>query len=217
MANLPKHRCLPLLVVVLAMIVFSPLMTPGSGVRILFGLIWAVVFGVASYFVFPTRKWLLRYVVMVVLLVTIRSLEPALDYPVWAAGTSAVLTILITSAALIGLVQHALFAKVRTEFDRTLAAIAGYFLIALLWARFYELITLVDPQTFIGRNGPIVGPTEDTILYFSLISLTTVGFGDVTAINPYARLLAGMEGAVGTLYIAVVIASLIGRLLAKTK
>ncbi|MEM0896591.1 MAG: potassium channel family protein, partial [Verrucomicrobiota bacterium] len=108
-------------------------------------------------------------------------------------------------------------AKVQAEFDRTVAAIAGYFLLALLWARFYELITLVDPNTLVGRNGPIATPAEDTILYFSLISLTTVGFGDVTAINPYARLLAGIEGAVGTLYIAVVIASLIGRLLAKSK
>lgn len=54
---------------------------------------------------------------------------------------------------------------------------------------------------------------EHTLIYFSLISLTTVGYGDITPVNEYARLPGGMEGAVGTLYIAVVIASLVGRMM----
>ncbi|MDG1402135.1 MAG: potassium channel family protein, partial [Candidatus Binatia bacterium] len=47
-------------------------------------------------------------------------------------------------------------------------------------------------------------------LYFSLITLSTVGYGDILAVHPLAQMLAATEGILGQLFIAVVVARLVG-------
>jgi len=51
--------------------------------------------------------------------------------------------------------------------------------------------------------------------YFSTITLTTVGYGDIVPVTPAARLVTGLEAIVGQLYLAVVIAILVGRVSAR--
>ena len=51
--------------------------------------------------------------------------------------------------------------------------------------------------------------------YFSTVTLTTVGFGDIVPVTPDARLATGMEAIVGQLYLAVVVATLVGRVAAR--
>ncbi len=50
------------------------------------------------------------------------------------------------------------------------------------------------------------------LLYYSFITLTTQGYGEIVPVNPFARMSAAMEGVVGTLYIAILIASLVSDL-----
>ena len=52
-------------------------------------------------------------------------------------------------------------------------------------------------------------------LEFSTVTLTTVGFGDIVPVTPAARLVTGLEAMVGQLYLAVVIATLVGRVAAR--
>ena len=49
----------------------------------------------------------------------------------------------------------------------------------------------------------------DVFMYFSLVTLTTVGFGDITAAHPVARSLVTLEAVIGTLYPAILIARLV--------
>ena len=91
------------------------------------------------------------------------------------------------------------------------AALSAYMLLGLLWSYAYRLVSGIDPHAFAITvsaipNGPIVGYKA---LYFSLITLSTVGYGDIVPVSNVARMLAAMEAMTGTLFIAVLIARLV--------
>jgi voltage-gated potassium channel Kch len=77
----------------------------------------------------------------------------------------------------------------------------------------------VQPGSY-QTNGPPLSTLSNAMLiatfqYFSTVTLTTVGFGDIVPVTPAARLATGLEAIVGQLYLAVVIATLVGRAAAR--
>ena len=91
------------------------------------------------------------------------------------------------------------------------AAVIAYLLAAIAFSFVYEVIELQQPGSFSGLPdgaGPLA--LGDALLYFSLLSLTTVGYGDIVPVSALARPLAVLEAVFGTLYLAVVIARLVG-------
>lgn len=90
---------------------------------------------------------------------------------------------------------------------RILGAIAAYLLFGLTWACAYQLVNIFHPGAFTG-----VVPGDQPFLhwvYYSLVTLTTTGYGDVTPAHQVARSLATMEAMVGQLYPAILIARLV--------
>ncbi|MEM7697774.1 MAG: potassium channel family protein [Verrucomicrobiota bacterium] len=94
-------------------------------------------------------------------------------------------------------------------FDRIIAALVGYFMIAILWESFYSLIIIFQPATLIDQvsGAPVEGRH---LLYYSLITQTTQGYGDIVPRGTLARYVAAFQGAFGTIYLAVLVAVLIG-------
>ena len=89
------------------------------------------------------------------------------------------------------------------------AAVATYLLLALFWVSAYALVARLIPGSFSGvaaGNQPLHGFDA---LYFSLITLTTVGYGDIAPVSAPARMLAMMEAVTGTMYMAVLVARLV--------
>jgi voltage-gated potassium channel len=95
---------------------------------------------------------------------------------------------------------------------RVLGGIAGYLLIGLIWTFAYQLLVQHAPGAFHFEPGVAETlPGEPShLIYFSFVTLTTVGFGDVHPVNPVARALTIAEALVGQLYIAILIGSLVG-------
>jgi hypothetical protein len=95
---------------------------------------------------------------------------------------------------------------------RVLGGIAGYLLIGLVWAFAYQLVAQQDPNAihFSTRAANIPSGLPTQMFYFSFTTLTTVGYGDAYPALPAARSLAVAEALVGQLYIAILIASLVG-------
>lgn len=217
MKLLRKYSCLPLLIGVLAMILTSPLLQGEWPGRLMLGIFWSVLFGLTGYIVFPTRKWLWIYVALIATAVVLYLINHQAGEARWSTVLSTLIMLIISLAALYAVLRHALLAEVSAELDRIFAAVTGYFMLAIIWSRLYELIILADPQAFKHGDTFISYQAGETIAYYSMITLTTVGYGDITPVNDYARLAASLEGAVGTLYIAVVIATLIGRVLSQRR
>jgi hypothetical protein len=88
-------------------------------------------------------------------------------------------------------------------------AVNIYLLLGLLWAALYLAIDAFVPGSIQIGRAPADRQTE--LLYFSLITLSTVGYGDIVPLSGAARILAALEGMMGVLYIAITIAFLVGR------
>jgi hypothetical protein len=116
-------------------------------------------------------------------------------------------TVLVTSQT----VQFIIRSKTVTR-EVVYAAMLIYFLLAQLWAMVYTFLDRIDPASF---NLP--GGQGDFLLfeYYSFVTLTTLGYGDITPLTKVAKAFSVLEAVVGQLYLVVVVAWFVGMLVAK--
>ena len=88
-------------------------------------------------------------------------------------------------------------------------ALCTYVLIGTVWVLFYTPVLALDPNAF---SQPITNEGEafNTLNYFSYVTLTTLGYGDISPVSNIARNLAVLEALTGTLFLAVLISRLVG-------
>ena len=116
----------------------------------------------------------------------------------WLAGQTLWLTV------------EALVRERKADGDALAGAVFGYFMLALTWAQLYAAALAMDPGAI---AVPGETPLGSDLVYFSLVTVTTLGYGDVLPVSPMARILAATEAVVGALYVAV----LIGRIVSDLK
>jgi hypothetical protein len=123
-----------------------------------------------------------------------------------AEGISAVLGLL----AMMWAVFEIVFGPGRVTAHRVRGAIALYLAIAIIFAWLYRLIAAVVPAAFsglkfaAGQHGAL-----SPFLYYSLTSLTTLGLGDITPVNEFARSLTVLEALLGQIFPAVILARIL--------
>lgn len=111
---------------------------------------------------------------------------------------------------LCGLLLYVVMKPGRVTVNRIAGALAVYFLAALFFALIFDLIEHLDPEAFaLGSHSPT--PTEESsgFFYLSVITLTSVGFGDLSPAHPLARSSVMIEAAFGHIYAAVLLARLV--------
>ncbi len=84
-------------------------------------------------------------------------------------------------------------------------AICAYLLIGVAWGAAYEFVVLLDPDAIGGLDG---GASLGDCVYYSFITLTTLGYGDHTPVAPWAKSLALTEAIVGPLFLTILVARL---------
>jgi hypothetical protein len=96
--------------------------------------------------------------------------------------------------------------------DRVHAALSVYILLAFGWAGAYAMLEILTPGSFAmpGAAKDEGGALLADMMHFSIASLTSTGYGDITAVAPFARSLSQLEQLTGVFYIAVLISRLIG-------
>ncbi|MEI9984175.1 MAG: potassium channel family protein [Aliidongia sp.] len=122
--------------------------------------------------------------------------------PSAAAATLAALILCILWLA----AQHLMRAD-RVDAELLCGALGAYLLLGVFWAETYEIIDFAVPAAFTKPDG--VAPSPSALLYFSFTTLTTTGYGDITAVNPVVRMWSIFEAIIGTMYNATVIARLV--------
>lgn len=78
-----------------------------------------------------------------------------------------------------------------------------------MWATLYLAVDTFYPGSI--QVGTHSADRQTEMLYFSLVTLTTIGYGDVVPLSGEARILAALEGVTGVLYIATTVALLVSR------
>jgi hypothetical protein len=121
-----------------------------------------------------------------------------------ATALSMLVVALLAAAVLGPVLGHGRITRRRVE-----GAVVVYLLLALLWGMAYRLLTHFVPAAF---NVP--GADVYTLQYFSLMTLTTAGYGDIVPMHPLARSLAAAEALTGPLYLAILVARLVSEALA---
>ncbi len=101
-----------------------------------------------------------------------------------------------------------LFGK-SVDANRVAGSVCVYLLLGLNWAFVYSFLYVVDPASFVGLAET---PGDDflSLLYYSFVTLTTLGYGDISPGTPIARALAYLQAVSGVMYVAILVASLIG-------
>lgn len=126
-----------------------------------------------------------------------------------------VFAVLLFSYTTFNIFMHLLRSREVTS-EILFASVCVYLLIGLTWAAFYIFIDFVYPHSFIdmSRDIPIDAPR---ILFFSYITLTTVGYGTLTPDSDPARSLALLEAIIGQLFLAIMVARLVGLHISKPR
>jgi hypothetical protein len=98
----------------------------------------------------------------------------------------------------------------RVSGDTLLGAICGYLMLGYTWAVAYAVLMSYDPNAFFeARAGAAADLNLQDLFYFSFVTLTTLGYGDILPISAKARSLAMMESVTGVLYLAVLVSRLV--------
>ena len=85
-----------------------------------------------------------------------------------------------------------------------------YLNVALIFASAFSFIWELRPASFTNLSLAAGGPAElDSMMYFSLTTLTTTGYGDIVPVDPFARKLANLEAVLGQFYLAITVARLV--------
>jgi hypothetical protein len=118
-------------------------------------------------------------------------------------GASSLLLVLATVA----IIGSTLRTRWRIDVATVLGVLCVYLLLALLFASVHQLLAAFSDAYLTGVSGR---PTASDLLYFSVITMTTVGFGDIAPASGAARAVAVTEALVGQLYLVSVVAAVVG-------
>jgi len=122
----------------------------------------------------------------------------------WRLGTAGLTFVLFTAVTL-----ARVFAPGPVTSHRLVGAVVAFLLAGITWAYGYQWLETVRPGSF--HLGAAPQGSYPTLVYYSFVTLTTVGYGDVTPVTSAARALSNVESLLGVLYPAI----FIGRLLSK--
>jgi Ion channel len=212
---MPKHeyrgRHLTLLISILLLIVISPFaVTFRHGILVL-NILGAAVLLAGSYALSERKYLFITAIILSAISIVATSCVIASPsrWAIMASHATIVVLVSFFSVTILGYVLHS--GKITS--DRIFAAICVYLLIAYAWTFAYAVLEELAPGSF----GPFPEPGRNDFVgrvlqlrYFSFMTLTTVGYGDILPRSPTARTMAIFESVMGQLYLAVLVARLVG-------
>jgi hypothetical protein len=117
--------------------------------------------------------------------------------------------LLIMGVAMACVVAQTVFAAGRVTHHRIIGAILVYLNIALTFTALFTIIGLLVPGAFSGMSFEDNPALASKVIYFSFVTLTSTGYGDIFPVHPVARSLCNLETIVGQLYPATLLARLV--------
>lgn len=151
--------------------------------------------------------WLLALVAAVS---TVLPMEGGSHDVALVAHSAAMIPLLVLLAT--GILRY-VFARRQLDTDGIFATISAYLIVAFAFAQVYTILVTVDPASF---QAPVPLAERGSqqmhadLVYYSLITLATVGYGDILPASDVARTFAVIEATVGQFYVAVIVAVFVG-------
>lgn len=189
--------------------VLRPLETLGFNVRLIASFVFSLLLISGLLAVSHSRRTAMVFGAVAVVSVAIRWTRYAV------AGEELIsveaVAAIVACGTLAGIVLMQVFREGPVTFQRIQGAVAAYLLIALVFAAAYTWVALVIPNAFSGPP-PTFAEQHDAVqrfIYFSFVTLTTTGYGDITPQAPLARSLAMFEALIGQMFPSILLARLV--------
>ncbi len=103
-----------------------------------------------------------------------------------------------------------LFRPSPIDLNKIMGSVCIYLLAGLNWALLYYFEELLHPGAFAGLDTSSVEEMMFNLIYYSYVTLSTLGYGDITPLAPIAKVLAVLEALFGQFYIAILVAIIVG-------
>ena len=169
---------------------------------------FALFLVVGATFIFEPRPLVRLFLALVIATAAVRLAGHFTPSP-WFIAADAV-AVMLTGGVFGALLISRVLRDGRINIHRIVAACGTFLLLGLVFAQAYKLLALFVPQGFAIAGTPVdEAAMHFRFTYFSFVTLTSTGYGDITPIHPYTRSLATFEAITGQLYLAVLIARLV--------
>ena len=93
--------------------------------------------------------------------------------------------------------------------NRLFGAVCVYLMLGVLWSVMYDVLYMLQPSAFSGAVESAVDGWNMQWVYYSFVTLTTLGYGDILPVSNTARVLAYSEAVIGVFYMAMLVATLV--------
>ncbi|WP_447795567.1 MULTISPECIES: ion channel [Pseudomonas] len=201
--------CTYLLLLLLGLILLFPFLEEGLIARMLLGILFSTVLLVGAFATRQTRRGF-------ILKLCLALLGVGLQWAALWAGSIAILELagisyVVSLAVSFSGVLRYILKRGPITADKLHGALAGYIMLAFVWSFVFALVEISSAGSFGPDHLDFVQPGNFfKLIYFSLTTLTTTGYGDVIPLTNHARSLVMVEEFSGVFYVGVVIARLAG-------
>ena len=154
------------------------------------------------------RSWLTRLITLIGVTLLVVVAKGAIDHYYFEFAYLSLLFIFFASAA--WLVGSEVLLTESVDVNKIVGSVALYILLALIWSIFYTILLEISPAAMKGVEAGLWVDNMSIMTYFSFVTLTTLGFGDISPATPVAQILVALEAVTGMFYLAIIVASLIG-------
>jgi voltage-gated potassium channel len=207
-----RHRHIFLLAMLLALLAVVPFLEGFTGLRILFNVFLSAVLVSAVYALSQKFGHLMVAALLAIpMLVSIWS-----DYFVGNVAiflTGRICGILFIAFTIYHILRH-IFRERQVTRDTIAGAAAVYLLVAIMWSFLYDMLERLQPGSF-ALSAPETLGERNIFFYFSFVTITTLGYGDIAPHTALARSMAILEAVVGQLYLVVLVSWLVGMYVSK--
>lgn len=202
-----ERRFLILLILCFTSLLVGPFIGDYHRLRYLFDLVVSVIFLSAMFAIIEKMRQLLISVCLAVPMLVAMWAKYLFESRALAVSGE-ICGVLFFAYAIIHIVKHMLKQEEVTR-ETIFAALVIYMLAAFMWARIYSLLEILQPGSFSMPAGHFFGDRL-VFLYYSFVTITTLGYGDITPLTDKASALSIIEAISGQIYLVVLVAWLVG-------
>ena len=200
------HRFLYLLIALVGFITLVPVLGELGYGGMIFSIFYSTILLSAAYAVSERRGYFILALVLASPALVLGWINRFLGSP-WLEFVAHVFTVFFLVLVAMLIVSHVLKAE-RVSREKIFGALSVYLLLGVICAFLYIIVDFLVPGSFrYGQDGVL---TSAEMVYYSFVTLTTLGYGDIVPIAPSVRALATLEALTGQLYLTVLVARLVG-------
>jgi voltage-gated potassium channel len=206
------HRFLFLLILFFMMLLVGPFIKDYIRLRYLFDLVITAIFLTSIYAIVEKVRHLIITVCLAIPMLVSLWLKYFVKYGALSV-IGEICGILFFAYTIFNILKYMLKQKEITQ-ETIFAALVVYILMAFMWARVYSLLEVLEPGSFSMPEGHLIS-NRVIFLYYSFVTITTLGYGDISPLTDKAGGLAIIEAISGQIYMVVLVAWLVGMFVSK--